>query len=91
MNPFYIFAAGFIGGLIRGLVGITKHIRASPSKKRKIRKDYMLLTLLTSGGVGLLTGVFIADDVKFALLAGYAGTDFLENLFKIKMGKEVWY
>jgi hypothetical protein len=40
--------------------------------------------------MGLLAGVFIADDVKFALLAGYAGTDFIENLFKIKMRKRNW-
>ena len=40
--------------------------------------------------MGLLAGVFIADDIKFALLAGYAGTDFIENLFKIKMKARFW-
>ncbi len=85
-----IFIAGFLGGLIRALVGITKYLTAAPSRKRKIRSDYLVLTLLSSGGLGLLAGVFIADDVKFALLAGYAGTDFIENLFKIKMRKRNW-
>jgi len=80
--------AGFLGGLIRGLLGIAKNV--SPSKKKKLRKDYMLVSLLTSGAIGLLVGLFIIDDLKFALLAGYAGTDFLESLFKIKMGKKVW-
>lgn len=90
MNPLYIFAAGLVGGLIRGLVGIAKHVKKSPSKKKKLRKDYMVVSLLTSGGIGLLVGLFIIDDLRFALLAGYAGTDFLESLFKIKMGKKVW-
>ncbi len=90
MNPLFIFAAGFLGGLLRGLVGIVKHIRTSPSRKKKLRRDYMLVTLLTSGGMGLVAGLFIADDVKFAFLAGYAGSDFLESLFKIKMKKKVW-
>ena len=85
-----MFIAGFLGGLIRGLVGITKYLTAAPSKKRKIRPEYIVLTLLSSGGLGLLVGVFITDDVRFALLAGYAGTDFIENLFKIKMKKRNW-
>ena len=85
-----IFAAGFLGGLIRGIIGISKEIRKSPSKRKKLRKDYLLVTLLASGGLGLLVGVFIADDIRFALLAGYAGSDFLENLYKIKMRKKDW-
>jgi hypothetical protein len=85
-----IFAAGFLGGIIRALVGITKYLRATPSKKRKVRTDYIILSLLSSGGMGLLAGVFIADDVKFALLAGYAGSDFIEGLFKIKMKRQSW-
>lgn len=85
-----IFAAGFLGGLIRGLLGIAKEIRASPTKKKNLRKDYIAVSLLAAGGLGLLVGVFIADDVRFALLAGYAGSDFLENLYKIKLGKKEW-
>ncbi|MFH1977883.1 MAG: hypothetical protein ABIJ92_00990 [Candidatus Aenigmatarchaeota archaeon] len=85
-----IFLAGFLGGVIRGLVGISKEIRSSPTKKKKLRLDYFVVTLLASGGLGLLVGVFIADDIRFALLAGYAGTDFLENLYKIKMKKRNW-
>ena len=86
----YVFLAGFIGGVIRGLMGITKYINATPSKKRKVRKDWIILNLLSSGGLGLLVGVFIAEDIRFALLAGYAGTDFIENLFKIKMKTRNW-
>ena len=85
-----IFIAGFLGGIIRALVGLSKYITKTPSKKRKIRTDWLIVSLLTSGGLGLLAGVFIADDVRFALLAGYAGTDFIENIFKIKMKKRDW-
>ena len=85
-----IFVAGFLGGVIRGLVGISKTIRASPTRKKKIRKDYIAITLLTAGGLGLMVGVFVANDVRFALLAGYAGSDFIENLYKIKLKKKEW-
>lgn len=84
----WVFIAGFLGGLIRGLMGISKQVRATG--KTVVRRDYVLVTLLASGGLGLMVGVFISDDVKFALLAGYAGTDFIESLFKIKMGKRAW-
>lgn len=85
-----IFAAGFLGGLIRGLMGISKEIRSSPTRKKKLRPEYLLVTLLASGGLGLLVGVFIAEDIRFALLAGYAGSDFLESIYKIKMKKKDW-
>ena len=85
-----IFLAGFLGGVIRGLVGVTKYMRATPTRKRRVRKDWIVLSLLASGGLGLLVGVFISDDVRFALLAGYAGTDFVEGLFKIKMKLRNW-
>lgn len=83
-------AAGFLGGLIRGLVGISKEMRSSPEKKTEIRPGYIAVTLLSAGGIGVLVGVFISKDVKFALLAGYAGSDFLEGAFKAKMRKKTW-
>lgn len=85
-----IFLAGFVGGLIRGLIGITKYINATPAKRRRVRKEWIVLSLLSSGGMGLLAGVFIAEDIRFALVAGYAGTDFIESLFKIKMKTRNW-
>ena len=90
LSVLFIFIAGFLGGVIRGLVGITKYVNATPSKKRKVRREWIVLSLLSSGGMGLLAGVFIANDVKFALVAGYAGTDFIESMFKIKMKTQNW-
>lgn len=86
----FIFLAGFLGGIIRGIIGVSKYINATPSKRRKVRKDWVILSLLSSGGMGLIVGVFIADDIKFALVAGYAGTDFIESVFKIKMKTRNW-
>jgi len=86
----WVFLAGFLGGVIRGLVGIAKEMRSSPTKKKHIRIDYILVTILAAGGLGILVGVYIVDDVRFALLAGYAGTDFLESVYKIKMKKRTF-
>ena len=87
---FDIFIAGFIGGLIRGLMVISKEIRSSPTRRKKLRPEYIIVTLLANGGLGLMVGAFISEDVRFALLAGYAGSDFIESLFKIKMKKMDW-
>jgi len=85
-----VFLAGFLGGMIRGIVGITKYINSTPTRRRKVRKDWVVLSLASSGGMGLLAGCLVADDIKFALVAGYAGTDFIESLFKIKMKTRTW-
>ena len=89
MEFLQLILAGFVGGLVRGLVGISKKIRdKEPDETVEISRQYLAITLLSSGGIGLLVGVLVGDDVRFALLAGYAGTDFLENAYKIKMRQQ---
>ena len=89
MEFLHLILAGFVGGLVRGLVGISKKIRdKEPDETVEISRQYLAITLLSSGGIGLLVGVLVSDDVRFALLAGYAGTDFLENAYKIKMRQQ---
>jgi len=89
MEFLHLILAGFVGGLVRGLVGISKKIRdKEPDETVEISRQYLAITLLSSGGIGLLVGVLVGDDVRFALLAGYAGTDFLENAYKIKMRQQ---
>jgi len=89
MKFLQLILAGFVGGLVRGLVGISKKIRdKEPDEKVEISRQYLAITLLSSGGIGLLVGVLVSEDVRFALLAGYAGTDFLENAYKIKMRQQ---
>lgn len=73
-------AAGFVGGLIRGLVGVLKQLRAG----RKFRPRYFLLTIAMSGLIGLIAAMFVENDARFAVLAGYVGGDFIESLYKVR-------
>lgn len=77
---------GLIGGLIRALVGITKSKTFTP-EKFKFEWKYIGFSLLVSGIVGMLSGIIADGDWRFSLLAGYAGTDFLENLYKLSFTK----
>ena len=75
-----IGAAGFTGGLIRGLVGILKAVRQG----RKLKRKYFVTTLVLSALIGLIAGMFVENDVRFAVLAGYVGGDFIESLYKVR-------
>ncbi len=90
--PFLI--AGFFGGILRGGVGVVKYMTSY--KDVKIRPYYFAGSVLLTGVVGYVAS-WIAQDVahifleldtiplSFALIAGYAGGDFIENIFKIGM------
>ncbi len=67
---------GFIGGITRALVGILKH------KNEKFKWGKLLFTVIASGVIGVFTGLLITSDYKLTLLAGYAGTDLIEGLYK---------
>ena len=73
---------GFIGGLARACVGFTKYRYAN--KKVKFKTEAFFLTLLASGIIGLFCGLLVSTNYALALLAGYAGTDLIENIYKIK-------
>ena len=75
---------GFIGGVVRALVGISK----SKAFKKKFDAQYLLFTLITSGVIGMFAGMLVSGDYRLVLLAGYAGTDFLEGLYKTKFRLE---
>ncbi len=91
-----IFIAGFGGGLVRGLVGFLKYYYSY--KSVPFRPLYFFATTFLSGVVGLLTaaaikeaGVIITDlgplTPALAFIVGYAGGDFLENIYKIILKK----
>lgn len=75
---------GVLGGLIRALVGIAKYYERNKSENQ-IRFWYLFFSLLAAGLVGGMAGILTDADWRLALLMGYAGTDFLEGLYKIKM------
>lgn len=77
--------AGFIGGIIRGLVGFVKN--KAIEKANHFKPSYFAITILISGIVGAVAGILADTEWQVSFLAGYAGTDFIENLYKIKLSK----
>jgi len=86
MEKYLIYIlAGFLGGIIRGLVGFVKN--KTIEKADHFKPQYFLVTILISGLVGAVAGVLADTEWQVSFLAGYAGTDFIENLYKIKFLK----
>lgn len=69
---------GGIGGLTRGLVGLMKAM----SLKRKILWNYYFITVFIAVILGVFSGIIFSFDFRLSLLAGYAGTDILEGIYK---------
>ncbi len=77
-------AAGFAGGLLRACIGILKWQTRAPTKRMSFSGHYLAASLLLAGLLGIIAGFYVVDDPRFALLAGYAGTDFIDGLYKAK-------
>lgn len=75
---------GFAGGLLRAFVGVLKWQVRTTKTKKTFSKEYFLATFLLSGLLGVIAGLYVENDPRFAILAGYAGTDFIEGLYKIR-------
>lgn len=95
-----ILIAGFGGGAVRGLVGFVKHQYAY--KNVPFNLAYFLAMMSISGVIGLLTAVAIKElglsffglnyfTPAMAFVVGYAGGDFLENIYKIIIKKPSLY
>ena len=69
---------GGIGGLTRGVVGLLKAL----SLRRRILWGYYLITVLVAVIIGGFVGIIFDFDPRLSLLAGYAGTDILEGIYK---------
>jgi fluoride ion exporter CrcB/FEX len=79
MNELYLAALlGGVGGLTRGLVGLMKAM----SLRRKILWGYYCITVVIAVVLGVFTGIIFSFDYRLSLLAGYAGTDILEGIYK---------
>ena len=48
---------------------------------------YFLVTMGVSMLVGIAAGLLADGTWKIAFLAGYAGTDFIESLYKLKLNQ----
>ena len=69
---------GGIGGLTRGFVGLLKAL----SLRRKILWNYYAITVVIALIIGIFVGIIFNFDSRLSLLAGYAGTDILEGIYK---------
>ncbi len=95
-----ILIAGFGGGMIRGLVGFLKYYYSYKNTPFNIL--YFFATSFLSGIVGLLTAAAVKESgmiiselgsitPPMALIVGYAGGDFLENIYKIILKKPLLF
>ncbi len=69
---------GGVGGLTRGFIGLLKAL----SLRRKILWGYYGITVIVALVIGIFTGLIFNFDYRLSLLAGYAGTDILEGIYK---------
>lgn len=69
---------GALGGLTRGVIGLLKAM----SLKRRILWLYWVITVAIAMIIGAFVGIVFDFDYRLSLLAGYAGTDILEGIYK---------
>ena len=69
---------GGVGGVTRGVVGMLKAL----SLLRRILWQYYTITVIVAAIIGIFVGIVFNFDYRLALLAGYAGTDILEGIYK---------
>lgn len=95
MDYALLLVAGFGGGVVRGLVGFIKHQYSY--KHTGFNAPYFFMMMFVSGIVGLMVSAAVRDvagvvlvvaySPSIAFIAGYAGGDFIENLYKILFRK----
>ena len=69
---------GMAGGLTRGVVGLLKAM----SLRRKILWGYWAVSAFVAMIIGAFVGLIFNFDYRLSLLAGYAGTDIIESIYK---------
>lgn len=93
-----ILIAGFVGGTVRGLVGFTKH--QFSYKNVPFNLTYFLGMSSISGIIGLLSALAVKEigltlagifSPALSFIVGYAGGDFIENIYKIIIKKSSLY
>lgn len=95
---FLILLAGFFGGVVRGLIGFIKH--QFSYKNVPFQFSYFLAMSFLSGIIGLMAAVAVKEigftyegffTPVLSFIVGYAGGDFIENIYKIIIKKSSLY
>ncbi len=95
---FIIFISAFGGGIIRGLVGFIKH--QFSYKNVPFNWKSFLGMMVVSGFIGMVSAIAIRElgftlfgqfTPALAFVIGYAGGDFIENIYKIIIKKSNLY
>jgi hypothetical protein len=68
------------GGLVRSIVGMLKNKVFTKNKFGTIK---FLTTIIISLFIGAFCALLTIDDYRIVLLAGYAGTDLIQGIYKI--------
>ena len=95
-----LLLAGAGGGAVRGLVGYIKYQLVY--KNVKFKPIYFFSMIVLSALVGLvITSAIVGSGLRIpfikrinpslAFIVGYAGGDFIENLYKILLGKSTLF
>ena len=93
-----IFIASFGGGMVRGLAGFIKH--QFSYKNVPFRPKYFIGMTTLSGFIGMVAAIAIKElgftlfgqfTPALAFVIGYAGGDFIENIYKIIVKKSNLY
>ncbi|MBU1136008.1 MAG: hypothetical protein ABIG37_01080 [Nanoarchaeota archaeon] len=77
--------AGCVGGLARGMHGALKSL----SKGEEFKITHLLITTLLAGAIGAGLGSIFDNDYVIASLAGFTGTDILDNIFKGRLPTKI--
>lgn len=98
MEYLSILIAGFGGGVLRGLVGFIKH--QFSYKNVGFKSLYFFAMMFLSGVIGAVCTIAIKElgftlfgsfTPALAFVIGYAGGDFVENIYKIVVKKSSLY
>jgi len=77
-----IILGGLLGGALRGLMGIAKSLILK--KEEQINYGWFFVSVAVAMAIGVFAATFMEGDFRIALLAGYAGSDLLESIVKLK-------
>ncbi len=81
MNILSLIGFGLFGGIIRAGVGLLKH--KVLTGKEKFNSGKFWFTIILSAVIGAFCALLTISDYRIALLAGYAGTDLIQGIYRI--------